>query len=190
MWGFSRLVGLSADSYIYTQKTRHIRAVFDWWIINAFFYDPLHQIAFIYFFFTPRYYYCAYLSCISREFSIYMHSICWVTAFPKEQRQKQCYQNCKCREKITCIPGLFIWEAKFIGSLSRACNIRNMSTVSSLNLTCKENKPDHECNIDPEASDHHSTPGIHAYLMTSGNFIPQCITIKHFQNQKTKRIVQ
>ena len=28
LWGFSRLVGLSADSYIYTQKTMHIPLVF------------------------------------------------------------------------------------------------------------------------------------------------------------------
>ena len=57
-----------------------------------------------------------------------------------DEEQKQ--QTANVGRKITCIPGLFIWEAKFIGSLSRACNIRNISTVSSLNLTCKENKSD------------------------------------------------
>lgn len=64
----------------------------------------------------------------------------------KRIQSSKSYHSGKCGQKVTCIPGLFIWEAKFIGSLSKACNIRNMSTVSSLNLTCKKNIPGHQCN--------------------------------------------
>lgn len=52
-----------------------------------------------------------------------------------KRRSSKSYHSGKCGQKVTWIPGLFIWDAKFIGSLSKACNIRNMSTVNSLNLT-------------------------------------------------------
>ena len=111
-----------------------IQNTLDAWIINVYFYHPLYQISFF-----KTVIMLIFLSCVSSEFFIYTCGICWIIAFHEEQKQ----QTSNVGRKITCIPGLFIWEAKFIGSLSRACNIRNMSTVSSLNLTCKENKPDH-----------------------------------------------
>lgn len=111
-----------------------IQNALDAWIINVYFYHPLYQISFF-----KTVIMLIFLSCVSSEFFIHTRGICWIIAFHEEQKQ----QTAKVGRKITCIPGLFIWEAKFIGSLSRACNIRNMSTVSSLNLTCKENKSDH-----------------------------------------------
>lgn len=111
-----------------------VQNALDAWIINVYFYHPLYQISFF-----KTVIMLIFLSCVSSEFFIHTRGICWIIAFHEEQKQ----QTANVGRKITCIPGLFIWEAKFIGSLSRACNIRNMSTVSSLNLTCKENKFDH-----------------------------------------------